>query len=317
MAICLCNRSALLCWKSTGSLLGRLAGAPRTSKLSACSLDRRKDVDAVLEASGVHLHQSAIHLMVEPRRNTRAAREIVRHVRTAPLPSRAFVRLSDDVLVSSPELVFVELATEIDEVWLAQLGFELCGTYALSSRESAGFRLREEPLMTVESAMRFLDGCGKAKGVGRARRALRMVVDGSRSPMETALTLMLCAPRSVGGLGLEHPRLNWPVRTSDGVKYVDVCWPEHGFGLEYLGEEYHSGDGAEARDSRRESRLLASGMRIIDVRFEDVRNPKLFDQLANDVAALLGVRVRIRSDRFRGQQGLLRGKVLPAITEKF
>lgn len=312
MAFCICGESALLCWRGTDALTSKLVGAPRTGKLDACSLARRKDVDAALVAARLDLKPKTMHLMVPGNRSSHTPQGIARHVRTAPLPSRALVRLTDDVLVSSPELLFVELAPTLTETKLILLGFELCGAYVLDSGHSAGFRKRE-PLMTVAGALRFLDGCGEAKGVAKARRALATVLDGSRSPMETALALMLCAPRRMGGLGFAPPLLNEPVRTADGVKYVDVCWPERGLGLEYQGRAYHDDAQAQARDGRRESRLLASGMRIIDVWYDDVRNERLFDKLAKDVAVLLGTRLRIRSGKFEKKQWRLRADVLPPV----
>lgn len=41
-----------------------------------------------------------------------------------------------------------------------------------------------------------------------ARKAMELVLKGSRSPMETALALALIAPRSLGGLALANLEMN-------------------------------------------------------------------------------------------------------------
>ena len=53
------------------------------------------------------------------------------HVSSSTYPRGSFVRLAEGVLVSSPELCFVQMATKLPPIALVRLGFELSGTYGI------------------------------------------------------------------------------------------------------------------------------------------------------------------------------------------
>ena len=60
----------------------------------------------------------------------------------------------------------------------------------------------------VEDVDAFLDSVGKVNGKAKAKRALKYVIDGSLSPMETMVYMLLCLPVMLGGYGLPKPEMN-------------------------------------------------------------------------------------------------------------
>ncbi len=105
--------------------------------------------------------------------------------------------------------------------------------------------------------------------------------------------------------------LNHHVATADGDRYVDVAFPGHRVGLEYKGRRFHSIEQA-GRDDRRQNKLVGSGWTILNVWYEDIVEERLYDQLVDDIARAMGVRLRIRSDGFDARRNVLRMRLIPA-----
>lgn len=167
-------------------------------------------------------------------------------------------------------------------------------------------------MTNVRNIARMLDGLAGRNGVRLAREACDLVRDRSNSPMETVLALLFGLPRRIGGLGLGPIEMNRRVSTDAGPRWVDVFFVGCGVGLEYKGREPHSIEKV-GRDDRRQNKLVGSGVTILNVWYEDLVDPQLFEQLVRDVVHALGVRLRIRSAGFRQRQDLLRHRLLPAV----
>ena len=248
-----------------------------------------------------------------------AREDIRRHVYAAPLPRGALIRAGRDVLISSPELLLVELAgrSDFDEVDLALIGYELCGTYSLDPDDDSWTGLVEGAgsLTSKKRIASMASRLGGRRGAGRAKAALELFEDGSNSPMETVLALLLHLPRRLGGLGLGPVAMNRRVVTSTGDRWVDIFFVEHGVGVEYKGVRAHSVE-RTARDDRRQNKLSSLGVTVLNVWYEDLTDDHLFEQLVHDVARTMGVRLRIRAQGFASRQKLLRLRLMPAI-ERF
>ena len=124
--------------------------------------------------------------------------------------SGAFYKIAKGVYVSSPEALFAQMATRLSQVDLVLLGYELCGAYSLARQTERGF-VDRAPLATVDSLSRFIDRIPSEYGMKKARRALRFVANGSASPMETNVAMLLCLPTVVGGFGFELPQMNYRI----------------------------------------------------------------------------------------------------------
>lgn len=255
------------------------------------------------------------HLLVPSKEHAHTRKDVVRHVWSRRLPPRALIRMYPHILVVGPELLFCELAAraDFDELDLALIGFELCGTYLIDERMDEGFHTFDDPMTSSRKIARFIERMGSFRGIRKARAALRLVHDGSHSPMETVMCLLLAGPRRIGSMGFGPVALNHEVDTSDGPRRIDAAFLGYNVGLEYKGRAYHGPDRTK-RDDRRQNKLVGCGFTILNVWYEDLVSDVLFDQLVTDVAHALGVRVRIRSRAHAADQRILRMRLLPYVT---
>lgn len=314
MSIYIGYTSALEAYRAQGRLLPELLESRRTSKLGDGEIPAAIMLEDDLSRIGVK--NKPYHLLFSHESQTHARPDIVRHVLSGTLPKRAFVHATEDVLIASPELMFVQLASleDFSEVDLVQIGYELCGTYLLDPFETIWKEPISDstPMTSTSKISRMIDGLGARRGVKRARKVLELVNDNSNSPMETVLALLFCLPRRLGGLALEPVIMNKKITTATGDRWVDFFFPEHNVGLEYKGKDFHSIEKV-GRDDRRQNKLVGSGLNILNVWYEDLVDPHLFEQLVQDVVNAMGIRLRIRSEGFATNQRLLRMHLLPTV----
>ncbi len=322
MTICICDISALELYRSSGRLLPNVSSFPRTMKDDSLAAANYCDIQSDLARFGAM--GKPPHLLV--RRNAKRAGfdGVAVHSRKASLPPRALVKITPEVWVVSPEYLFLELAHRVtfvrresrsksDELALCKmmliaLGCELCGTYLLDSLDPKGFFNREKPLAARSKIAAMIEQCSGMRGAALAREALPFVMQGAHSPMETALALLLTLPRTLGGMGFPRTVMNGEAATSEGAKRVDLLWPQVGVGLEYKGRKYHAVNQAQ-KDDRRENKLAGSGVTLLNVWYEDVASPLLFEALVDDIARACGIRVRVRGKRHALLQAMLRAVV--------
>lgn len=302
--------------RSSGRLAPELMELPRTQSLEGCGLPPEAMLADEMERLGIS--SRPVHILVSAKTGARRRNDIVCHRCAGGLPPRSLIRLNDDVLVASPALTFMQLAAERSESGaaydieqLGQIGLELCGTYLIDTSWD-GLTNTDSALTSVRQILRLLDAAKGMSGRTRGREALDLVCDGSNSPMESVLYALLAWPRRLGGYALGPAALNHRVVTQAGVRHIDVAFPERRVGLEYKGRRYHSIERA-GRDDRRQNKLVGSGWTILNVWYEDLVQHNLFDQLIEDVAHAMGVRLRIRSKSFDSRRWLLRERLLPAI----
>ena len=255
-------------------------------------------------------------------------RRVVRHVRQrlcgTAMPAHSFMRLGDQVYVPTPELTFLLMAHYLDLCELVMLGMELCGHYRLvaaptqrvlsSNRTLYG----QAPLTNPQRIFALLEGAQGMTGLPLAKRALGYVAAGSTSPMETALYLLLCLPKKLGGYGLPIPQLNARKRVTARAGSLvlsktlvpDLFWPSKRLDLEYDSEEFHASPDALQKGARRALALRAMGVEVVSVTKDVVYDEDAFDALARIVAKTVGVRVRKQTQSADLQRGHLRGVVL-------
>lgn len=327
--ICLHSTTALELYRSWDLKVPDLFDVPRTSSLASCTVPGFREVEDRLMCVG--LHEQPYHILVGNDRHAHSNKHVTRHVWSSGLPSRSLIRIAPGILCPSPELLFVQMAQEtarrgttcsgekwrggfcrfpwVDEVELALLGFELCGTYFLTDDED-GFRTASRSVTSVHKIKSYLARQGRQHGIGLARKATALIQDGAHSPMETAMALQLTAPRRVGGMGLPQGTLNCKLATLEGDRWVDLGWRKERVGIEYLGKKWHADP---ERDDRRRNAIVGSGMNLFIARFRDLSRIDLFDELSCGIARALGVRLRVRDREFRARRAALWAKVLPPL----
>lgn len=270
------------------------------------------------------VREEPLHILVGQQRARSKSSRVVSHLMKAQAPSGSFCRVEEGLYVSSPELCFVQMATRLSLPELIMLGFELCGSYALDPLDARRFG-RREPLATAESLARFAQRAEGIHGRKAAMRAARMVIDGSASPMETALAMLLSLPRMLGGFGIEKPCLNWRINLSDDARLTagrsflvcDLFWEKAKLDVEYDGRLYHSRPQHVESDAARRNALGAMGIAVITATAAQVHDPARLKSLAADVARRTGGRPFKSDDAWRRRHAELRARVLdtrPATT---
>lgn len=211
-----------------------------------------------------------------------------------------FFQYRKDVFVSTPEALFVQLSRKGSAVEILKLSFELCGTYAMDERNGAGFRNRPA-LTSVERLRDFALSIGLGDK-SRVVKALRFARNGSASPMETKLALMLGLPPSKGGYGLGMPQMNHEVKAPKQLKkrlihavyHCDLFWPESRVALEYDSSAFHANAQALTSDSKRKNDLETMGITVFTVTGKQVATPREMDRLSQKLASAMKKRLRPR-----------------------
>lgn len=277
------------------------------------------------------------------------------HVWARLVPKGSFFRVGHSLLVSTPELLIVQLVSsqaKFDELFdvfmdrtlaerdaLESLGIdddtvdelpqrwestrriiaatvvacEFAGTYRLGtagegasglgpSREDTrmgAVRYHMRPLVTVDAIRRMADDPSVSFVGSRVRTVADLAFDGSASPMETSLALMLTMPPDLGGFGLPKPLLNKAIDTpaENGALFdrdrvtPDMLWEGQRVALEYDSAGFHgrSGLARPDEDARRANILTTLGYDVFRVTSGMVRTLPELERLALQLAVRLGV----------------------------
>lgn len=176
---------------------------------------------------------------------------------------------------------------------------EFAGTYRLPSRDGESVLYDQPVLVACGRAGAYLRTQLSMRGVARAREVVSLAFDGSASPMETMLVLILTLPVGLGGYGLPRPKLNVKIEASGlglsvcqkEAMVADLYWDEARLVVEYDSDEFHAGRGRGklADDAERANSLSALGYRVFSVPYMLLENPKRLDLLAQQIAYALGV----------------------------
>ncbi len=162
--------------------------------------------------------------------------------------------LIHDLPVTTPEQTWIDLAQNVPHDALVAAGdFLVSGRRPLSSRVALA---------------RTLELSAGRRGVHRAREALDLVREGSESPGETRLRLLLSRA------GLPTPTLNFELlgRAGEFIARVDFAFPSHRVALEYEGDIHRVERSIWQRDIHRQSRIEDLGWRVVRVTSSDITN---------------------------------------------
>ena len=264
-----------------------------------------------LSALGLPYLAAPVHALVPNAASLRSAcARLTCHVRSGNFPRRSFRPVAAHVFASMPELCFVQMAETFTPARLIRLGMELCGTYGIFTVGHLDFD-REHPYTTVARLSRFASEAGSMPGAKKARQAVRHLVPGSASPLETALALLLCLPLSMGGYGLPQPEMNRSMHAKwrDLRRSTDkrLCLRPAFARARRLPSNTKASNitarrGKLADDARRRNDLLAHGITIVPVTTRTVQNLIELDQVAQLLARRLGKRVRPNAQRWPKDQ---------------
>ena len=258
-----------------------------------------------------------VDVLVESADDRRPSELFCCHVVSGKIPAMALVKVNDSVFVSSPEFCFLQVASSLSLPQLIRFGFELCGSYSLRPADARGFVTRK-PLTSSYRMGKLLTLMSGRHGAKFAKHALGKVLDGSASPMETIVVMLLTLPRHKGGYGLPKPVLNQVIRVPESRLHLatqelfacDLLWPDAKIAVEYDSDMFHTGPERIARDARRRNMLETLGIRTITITKSQVFNERECDLVAAQIAKMLGVRLRAGNRSYDEAKAFLRAELL-------
>ncbi|HJA29978.1 MAG TPA: hypothetical protein IAA15_10505 [Candidatus Olsenella pullicola] len=215
-------------------------------------------------------------------------------------------------------------------VRLLSLAMEACGLYA---RDPCA-PLTGECAYDVESVgsaddLRLqLGELSRLQGLRLAREVASYAKDGSGSPGETLLSLVMRLPPRRGGIPLpdfvENEPVEWPEDARDVVKHQtmrpDFHWPKHRVASEYNGGA-HGQSSAYVEDSFRVQDYAACDIALVPATYDDIRNAASLERFVRLVAKKLAphedegflrrVADSIADQQARKKRIVLLGQLLP------
>lgn len=252
-----------------------------------------------------------IHLLVSNDVVRRNSHKTVCHACSYPLKRGYILEWAEGLFTVSPELMFLQAATELPLIGLMRLGFEICGSYYVKGKTL----YQGKPLSTVKRLELFIEKAGNLHGSKKARQALRYILDNSASPMETALAMLLSLPYKLGGYGIPQPFLNHRIEsavisTSSGCYICDFYWPLSKLAVEYDSNLFHTGAERITEDSIRRSELLASGITVVSITLAQIKDREKMDNVVHLLARLTSKRIRFIEPQFTHANTALRKCIL-------
>lgn len=232
----------------------------------------------------------------EDRRRTAITNCSVFNIRSGHYPA---IRIKRMLFCSTPELCFVQMANVLNEEQLRFLGMELCGRFGIN--EEVFLRPQTTtPEMLIAQANELVGVHGRRKALAVAPT----VIGGAASPMEIALTLMLCVRRDDGGYELPAPKLNHSLPVGDDLRILwdddhitpDLLWLDAKFAVEYDSELHHTAADRIANDALRRNVLEELGFRVITVTGQHLRVPRQTERIAQAIARALDITLELGND---------------------
>lgn len=228
----------------------------------------------------------------------------VTHIKKKNLPPNAVKKLNR-LYVSSPELVFLELASYLDIHRLILLGLEMCscppGKPTLA-------------ITTTKKIENFLSKTVGTHGHQKAVQALKYVKNGSGSIMESFAYMILGLPNSLGGFGLSDVCFNYEIKLNKEESrelnqnrcFVDLYYDTVKLVLEYDSLEHHSKSGEQSEDMIRADVLKSKGYDVVRFNATQLYNKDSCYKFAKRVSQKLKKRIRIRTKDFYSANRKLR-----------
>lgn len=120
-----------------------------------------------------NFHYSKLDILSFNSKQRSKSKFIKNHVCSNSLPSKSFVILKsedvvlqkaifDNIILPSPELLFVQLASQSHELQLAKIGFEICGRYVLTNKDNIGFKNVTKPLAHIANIADYIKQYSKS-----------------------------------------------------------------------------------------------------------------------------------------------------------
>lgn len=224
------------------------------------------------------------------------------------LPARAVTTLNG-IPIASPELLFLELASKLCIHRLILLGLQLC---------SHPVSLPSKAITTKQKLIKFLEKTSGHQGHHKALRAVKYVQNGSASIMESLSYMMLTLPHALGGYGINGAVFNHEIKLINEAQaylrktrcFADLYYMQAKLAVEYDSFTHHSSPSEQGKDMIRAAILERQGVEVMHFSTIQLYDKNACKNFAYNLAARLGKRINIRTNRFHEMHALMR-ELLP------
>ena len=291
--ITLTDTSALRFWATHGQGDADPVSFAQSQNWAASSWREVRETCAH-ELGFVPTNQDRVHVLVEDANRRIQSASVASHVWSSPLPAGAFCRAAPGVLVASPAFCCLLDAARSSLPHVVCTVMECMGLYGRVP-DSHGFVDRPQLVSRLEMES-FVEGALSCPGSRKLRRAIRLALERSRSPMETKVIIILTLPNKLGGYGLPRPKLN--VRIVPGPQdypvsqfplyEVDACWDSFRVILEFDSYLFHMSPEKFDADAKKRNSLKSMGWKVTSVTAGQLSGDAL-DVLAHQLARDMGI----------------------------
>lgn len=340
----LCNISALRFYRVPPRYLYMMPNLPDFD--TPFGRSELRGSPAVSEIFGLPIHA------LDTKRSLLHSTLVRPHRWDGPLPMGSIRETPHDVSVTSPLLTLLMLAYRFTPIQLAMLLYELVGKFTFFTSTQmleeackglppapdwefdGGWKMvrdakggpsglwQRPPLLTMDQVNEFIDRGRGVRGRWKLAQAMRYVTGVTRSPFEACASMLLCAPRRLGGRGFGGVQNNFRIdlsedaRTICGLSYAegDLTWPataRHPTTIvECQGRMTHSSVEASESDDDRALALENMGIDLVRITYKQISDEDKFELLSSHLGAKLGVRQRPPSGKMVDAEKLLRQSIL-------
>lgn len=217
------------------------------------------------------------------------------HALSCELPERTLLRISGNVAVVAPKILVLQMARVASPLELVMLIDELCGLYAIRPSDASGMAQRETPIVELAALSDFAESLRNVPAASKLRRACKLAIPLSGSPMESKLAARVSWSRRDGGYGIPILSMNQSLevqRISRNLGAAHVRKPDilfslpdgdtPGYCLDYHGR-VHSEEGRAEADSVRANELLAFGLQPFSIWHAQYQSTAYMDRLLDGV----------------------------------
>ena len=178
---------------------------------------------------------------------------------------------------------------------------------------------RRPPLATVEELENFAVQVRRLRGIRMFRQAVGCVLNGSASPLESRLVMLLCLEPRLGGQGWPRPYLNRRIDYAPAARLLaersyaiaDLMWPDQRVCIEVNGEDYHADREGFTLQSGRRAALEAMGYTMFEINYDQMCDLSCFEAMLETFCARLGFTLQPLTRMFQIERSRLHRALFP------
>lgn len=230
--------------------------------------------------------------------------------------------LFDKVIVAAPEVALLQLTKTFPVHRIMLLAMEICGTYALNNpviqegnRQKTGF---VSGLSQATNLKCLKNTCQSFNGSRLGNNKiyndlLNWVAEGSASPAESKLYLLLCGPRKYGFFQINKFSLNDKIKLSKKASVLcgyskirpDLSNKEKKIAIEYDSKQFHENIEINQNDKMRTLALMHDGWKVISIVPKEMKSYDNFTTIVKDILRLMNQDTRIKNKNFEQKSKLV------------